>query len=161
ILVFASVASLLLILSVPTAARQVPRNHPGNTAPTRPALTHGNRARVRPTGVPANSSDPEDLVSPGGFAWVAAYSPAPPSALWKSSTFTTTAIKDNIEPFELVWAGNKLFFVASDGTHGDELWVSNGTNTSTHQIKDAVLGPDGLSIYDMVAVGNKVYFQAD
>jgi ELWxxDGT repeat protein len=161
-----SAACLLVLLSMPAAARRVPLGHPSPMDQSRPALKHGNRVQINrshitPHASEAPGSQPRDLVTHDGFVYFSAYAPGHGYALWKSDTFRTPVVKNDIDPFELAWAGNQLFFGANDGTHGDELWVSNGTSTSTHQITDAVPGPDGASIYDVTAVGNKVYYQAD
>jgi ELWxxDGT repeat protein len=159
-LALASVACLLVLISVPASARREPAAHPPHPVPSHPVYPHGNRPHTVPAGgLAANSSDPNDLISHGGFIWFDAYSPSTGNALWKSDTFTTTAIYKDIEPFELRWAGNRLFFVANDGTHGNELWVSNGTHAGTHQVKDSVTGPDSAQIYDMIVVGNRVFYE--
>src|SRR4051794_7823445 len=115
-LVIVSVACLLVLLSIPVAARpagrHTPSQHPRTAVPSRPVLDHGNRVSVRPHGTLANSSQPRDLVSHGGFVWFSAYAPGHGYALWKSDTFHLIAVKDDIDPFDLTWAGNKLFFVA-------------------------------------------------
>ncbi|WP_167391961.1 beta strand repeat-containing protein [Mesorhizobium sophorae] len=57
--------------------------------------------------------------------------------------------------------GDKAFFVANDGTHGSELWVTDGTGPGTHLLVDtAPLGNDGVvAIEDRSAVVNgKFYF---
>ena len=43
-------------------------------------------------------------------------------------------------------AGNRLFFVFTDSTHGSELWTSDGTAEGTRMVTDAMPGVDsGLS----------------
>lgn len=66
-------------------------------------------------------------------------------------------------------AGNKLFFVANNGTDGYALWTSDGTASGTHEVKDINLnlsGPPGGGtqadpfLGDLVAAGDKVFFIA-
>ena len=37
----------------------------------------------------------------------------------------------------------QLFFGANDGTHGPELWVSDGTAAGTTMVKDIIAGASG------------------
>jgi ELWxxDGT repeat protein len=55
--------------------------------------------------------------------------------------------------------GNRFFFVANDGVHGQELWVSDGTAAGTTLARDisADLYPF-VGNEKLVAVGNAVYF---
>jgi ELWxxDGT repeat protein len=46
-------------------------------------------------------------------------------------------------PGSLASANRQLFFVASDGTSGPELWRSDGTAQGTQLVKDIVPGPEG------------------
>lgn len=45
---------------------------------------------------------------------------------------------------EFVLLGNKLLFVATDGVHGREMWVTDGTAAGTGMIRDFVPGPQGV-----------------
>ena len=55
-----------------------------------------------------------------------------------------------------------LYFVATDGTHGYELWRSDGTDGGTELVKDiAYGGANGLEYYTMYAVGEILLFTAD
>ncbi len=53
----------------------------------------------------------------------------------------------------------KLYFSANDGIHGQELWISDGTNNGTYMLKD--INPSGSSSPKELKVCNgKLYFQA-
>ena len=56
--------------------------------------------------------------------------------------------------------GNRLFFVADDGTNGRELWMTDGTSAGTRLVKDLNPGPTGSFADDFVAFNNSVYFTA-
>ena len=58
-----------------------------------------------------------------------------------------------------VESGSKAFFVATDELHGDELWVSDGTEETTHLVKDLIVGPDGSDVwFASIIVDGKVLF---
>ena len=56
------------------------------------------------------------------------------------------------------WGG--FVFVASDGTHGLELWRTDGTGPGTSQIKDIATGSANSSPFGLTAVNGKVVFAA-
>jgi len=56
--------------------------------------------------------------------------------------------------------GTTLYFVANDGTNGDELWKSDGTANGTMMVKDIDNGSGSSDPYSLTAVGNTLFFQA-
>ncbi len=45
-----------------------------------------------------------------------------------------------INTFGIQVAGNVAYFAADDGVHGQELWITDGTTTGTHIVKDILPG---------------------
>jgi len=67
-------------------------------------------------------------------------------------------------PTALTAVGGGLFFAADDGTHGTELWHTDGTQAGTALVRDIDPGTDG-DYYSgpspLAAVGQTLYFSAD
>ncbi len=57
--------------------------------------------------------------------------------------------------------GPRLFFSASDSSHGRELWISDGTPAGTQMVKDIQPGRLASTPYYMAAVDDRVFFAAD
>jgi ELWxxDGT repeat protein len=65
------------------------------------------------------------------------------------------------DPRTLVMAGERVFFSATDGEHGRELWASDGTAAGTRLVKDIRPGAGGSQPDKLTRVGSRVYFIAD
>ncbi|MGH2862073.1 MAG: ELWxxDGT repeat protein [Solirubrobacteraceae bacterium] len=90
---------------------------------------------------------------------------APPSAA------STTPVKDinpgsgGSDPYDLTSFGGRLYFSADDGSHGYELWASDGTGAGTTLVSDINPGsPDSLPYHLTVADAqgrDVLYFSAN
>jgi ELWxxDGT repeat protein len=75
---------------------------------------------------------------------------------------------DSSYPTSLTVMGNRLFFAASDGVHGNELWVSDGTDAGTVMLRNinpeaagANPTPEDSNPTDLTRVGAYLFFAAD
>jgi ELWxxDGT repeat protein len=142
--------ALLLFLSLATKAQTVP--------------------------LPFNSGfdeDPKSFVNLNGLTYFIAYNNATGYELWQtngtvSGTVLTVDINTNAIPNNHSLYGSSLtvfkdtlYFFANDGTHGFELWKSDGTAGGTAMVKDIYPGPNGSSTaYGITASANALYFFA-
>src|SRR5262249_16008119 len=123
-------------------------------------------------------STPQGLTDVNGTLFFAANDGVHGTELWKSDgTLTgTVMVKDinvgalgsapqnDVYPngsgyFPLAAVNGAVYFMATDGTHGYELWRSDGTDAGTVQVTDlyTVGSGDGLAL-NITVVGNKVEF---
>ncbi len=56
--------------------------------------------------------------------------------------------------------GGTVFFDAADGSHGAELWASDGTPQGTRLVQDINPGPAGSDPQRFVSLGDRLYFAA-
>lgn len=129
-----------------------------------------------PGTLPGNPSSPRYLgtmKSNSGvtYAYFAATTAALGEELWRTDgTENGTRLVADIAPgargsfpSQFVEAGNRGFFVADDGIHGPELWVTHVEDgTSAVLLRDIRPGPAGSSITAMTkTAAGVVYFAAD
>lgn len=78
-----------------------------------------------------------------------------------TSTSTGIFYNKGSKNYNSVFANGKLYYIADDGTHGKELWVSDGHSGTTNMIKDINPFGDGIATgtyNNMVYYNGKVYF---
>ena len=65
-------------------------------------------------------------------------------------------------PYQFTAVGNRVFFVADDGTHSNELWVSDGTDAGTQLVRDISTTTDNSATprYLTASAGN-LFFSGD
>ena len=61
---------------------------------------------------------------------------------------------------QLTGFGNQLLFTAEDESHGEELWITDGTEAGTTRVTDINEGPRGSDINDIVILGDTAVFSA-
>ena len=54
--------------------------------------------------------------------------------------------------------GGKLYFAVPDATHGEELWVTDGTAVGTHLVADTIDGSKSLTPTALTTVGGDFWF---
>ncbi len=64
-------------------------------------------------------------------------------------------------PTGLTNVGGTLFFAATDGSHGRELWKSDGTTAGTRMVRNIRAGRAGSKPSDLTDVAGTLYFIAD
>lgn len=66
----------------------------------------------------------------------------------------------NSNPTNFKTFNNKIYFSANDGSHGVELWMSDGTAIGTTLFKDLNIGASGSSPSQLTVTSNHLYFVA-
>lgn len=123
--------------------------------------------------VPFSALDGDDPFLPtlaGGRIFFVAFAPDPKGlTLWatdgNANSQPLTQITSPTAQVDAVWLkplGDRVYLLANDGTHGQQIWVSDGTRAGTAALTGfanrdpfADLGPDGIEL-----VGNRLLFIA-
>ncbi len=72
--------------------------------------------------------------------------------------FTGAAPNGSSNPYLFTAVEGTVFFVASDGVHGYELWKSDGTEAGTVMVKDILAGSASSAPAQLVAIGGRLFF---
>jgi ELWxxDGT repeat protein len=120
------------------------------------------------------SSSPDFLTAAGGTLYFRADDGKHGQELWRSDgTLSGTVMVSDIytgtcppgpcsaNPTYLAAEGDRVYFSANDGEHGNELWASDGTPTGTIMVADSVPGPTSSAPALLKPVGDLVYFVAN
>jgi ELWxxDGT repeat protein len=91
---------------------------------------------------------------------------APPLAAATAGEVGLSLVRDihpsgSSNPEVLTRLGDRLFFSATDGTSGRELWVSDGTESGTRRVRDIRSGPKGSLPLSLTRVGSRLFFTAN
>ncbi|MGX9728586.1 MAG: ELWxxDGT repeat protein [Candidatus Electronema sp. VV] len=128
----------------------------------------------------ANSSHPYSLTNVNGVLYFVANDGTHGEELWRSdgTAVGTVMVKDiylgthgmgenGSYPSHLTNVNGTLYFSASDGTNGEELWRSDGTAAGTVMVKDIYLGINSWGVANssslslLTNVNGLLYFRAD
>ena len=92
---------------------------------------------------------------------------SPDAELWKSEPDGTMRLVKNInessgsDPEQFIEQQGRVFFISNDGIHGDELWVTDGTEAGTFMVKDINPGMGTSRPGYFSRFGDKLLFVAD
>jgi ELWxxDGT repeat protein len=139
--------------------------NPGENNPSNPkefVVGPGNKLFFVATGRSINDA----LQNTGREIWVSDGTEGGTKALKNINFEDADAIEDSaftdLTPKAyLTVVGNLLYFVADDGSHGKELWQSNGTEAGTKMVKDLRTGEVGSDPTELRNVNGKLFFLAD
>src|SRR5262249_44039126 len=132
------------------------------------------------------SGSPSNLTNVNGTLYFSANDGVNGTELWKSdgTTAGTTMVKDLFPGETTYYVGNPgygnwvtvpnssnlgslttlngtLFFTATDGAHGNELWKSDGTAGGTAMVTDIRPGSESSNLGSLTNVNGTLYFRAN
>jgi len=118
------------------------------------------------------SSYPLDLISFQNKLFFTAHNAQYNREIWKSDgtqegTILLKNINDkshesSLDTYQLLFQYKGLtYFIANDGIHGKEVWVSDGTEQGTHMLKDIAVGATSNDIRNFTEYKGVLYFSAE
>jgi len=76
--------------------------------------------------------------------------------IWSDNSVNPSSFPGQFTEFQ-----GRLYFVANDLKHGNELWSTDGTAAGTYRVKDIMEGRESSNPSQLTAVGEFLYFVAD
>ncbi len=95
----------------------------------------------------------------GRELWVGWGANQPPTLY--ADIFTDNSVNPSSSPSEMEPLGEALLFAADDIEHGNELWITDGTEAGTRLLCDISSGTTSSNPSQITAVGNVAYFRAE
>jgi ELWxxDGT repeat protein len=132
--------------------------------------TAAGTAQVQDIKASTRDAAPNGFVAVGDKVFFSADDETRGVELWATNAQTgETSIVKDIRPGSLgslflgyatmpVGVNGILYFRANDGTHGEELWRSDGTDAGTYMVRDIIAGPDGTNITHFTAANGRLFF---
>ena len=125
--------------------------------------------------VKGNQLNPRFLTDVNGTVFLAGWDAVNGRELWKTNGTEagTVLVKDIMQgsgssnpggpnpPQRMIKVNGLLFFTADNGTHGVELWKSDGTDAGTVMVKDIVVGTGSPDIQNMTEMSGTLFFSAN
>jgi ELWxxDGT repeat protein len=96
--------------------------------------------------------------TPEGTVLLQDIHPGPEKSLTLLESYESGEYADRIPRF--IVSSDRVFFVADDGVHGGELWVTDGTPGGTVLVKDIYPGSPGSNPSSLAVHGERLYFMA-
>ena len=100
------------------------------------------------------------MLARGGTALVTDIDPGPGGSLLDALCDDGVSPGCFLPPPQFTTASGAVYFSADDGTHGAELWTTDGTGAGTILAADLNPSGDG-NVWSPVTLGGTLYFFAD